>query len=75
MTDTCISGWYESCSGAVMFDYENVEDFEELAQLLYLNFGDDCSGVCLEVEGQYCDGTEVNTQLEALLDDLDFLCN
>ena len=76
MTDTAyISGWFESEEGAVIFDYENVEDCETLAQLLYLDFGDDCAGVDLEVDGEYLDGTDVSTQIVELLDELDFLCN
>jgi len=75
MTKTYIGGWFESEEGAVMFDYEDVEDYETLAQLLYQDFGDDCAGVDLEIDGEYTDGTDVNTQMVALLDDLDFLCN
>ncbi len=75
MSETYISGWFESEEGAVLFDYEDVEDYEALAQLLYLEFGDDCAGVDLEVDGVYLDGTDVSTQMVSLLDDLEFLCN
>jgi|TARA_R110000764_G_scaffold43226_2_gene97179 hypothetical protein len=76
MTDTAyISGWFESEEGAVLFNYEDIEDYETLAQLLYLEFGDDCAGVDLEVNGVYLDGTDVSTQMVSLLDDLDYLCN
>ena len=75
MSDVLISGWFESDQGAVLFEYEDVEDYETLAQLLYLEFGDDCAGVDLEVDGVYLDGTDVSTQMVSLLDDLDFLCN
>ena len=76
MADTAyISGWFESDQGAVLFDYEDVEDYETLAQLLYLRFGDECAGVDIKVDGVYLDGTDVSTQMVELLDDLDFLCN
>jgi len=76
MADTTyISGWFESEEGAVMFDYENITDYESLAFRLYLDFGDDCAGVDLELEGDYADGTDVSTQLTELLEDLEFLCN
>lgn len=72
---TYISGWFESEEGVVVFDYEGITDFEALAFRLYLDFGDDCAGVDMEVEGEYLDGTDVSTQLKELLEDLDFLCN
>tara|TARA_R110000744_G_scaffold1085_1_gene3942 strand:- start:130 stop:357 length:228 start_codon:yes stop_codon:yes gene_type:complete len=75
MSDALISGWFESEEGAVIFDYEDVEDYEALAQLLYLDFGDDAWMVDMEIEGEYLDGTEVNTQMVELEDNLDFLCN
>tara|TARA_R110002153_G_scaffold271803_2_gene439649 strand:+ start:523 stop:750 length:228 start_codon:yes stop_codon:yes gene_type:complete len=75
MSNVLISGWFESEEGAALFDYEDVEDYEALAQLLYLDFGDDCAGVDLEVDGEYLDGTNVSTQMVELLDELDFLCN
>ncbi len=75
MSDALISGWFESNEGAVLFEYEDVEDYETLAQLLYQDFGDDCYGVDMEIEGEYLDGTEVNTQMVELRDDLDYLCN
>jgi hypothetical protein len=76
MTDTAyISGWFETDQGAVLFDYEDVENYETLAQLLYLRFGEECAGVDIEVDGVYLNGTDVSTQTIALLDELDFLCN
>tara|TARA_R110000737_G_scaffold64585_1_gene92350 strand:+ start:676 stop:903 length:228 start_codon:yes stop_codon:yes gene_type:complete len=75
MSDALISGWFESEEGAVIFDYEDVEDYEALAQLLYLDFGDDAWMVDMEIEGEYLDGTEVNTQMVELEDNLDYLCN
>ena len=76
MADTTyISGWFESEEGAVMFDYEDIPDYESLALRMYVDFGDDCAGVDLEIEGEYEDGTDVSTQLKELLEDLDFLCN
>ncbi len=75
MSDAIISGWFETEEGVRLFQYENVEDYETLAQNLYMDFTDDCYGVDIEIEGEYLDGTDVNTQIVALLDDLDFLCN
>ena len=69
-----ISGWFESEEGAVLFEYEDITDFEALAFRLYLDFGDDCAGVDMEVEGEYLDGTDVSTSMTLLMDDLDFLC-
>ena len=69
-----ISGWFESECGAVLFEYEDITDFESLAFRLYLDFGDDCAGVDMEVEGEYLDGTDVSTTMTELLEDLDFLC-
>lgn len=76
MADTAyISGWFESEEGAVQFEYEDMPDYESLAFRLYIDFGDDCAGVDLELEGEYEDGTDVSSQLIELLEDLDFLCN
>ena len=75
MAKTYIGGWFESEEGAVMFDYEDVEDYEALAQLLYLDFGDDIDGVDLEVDGEYLDGTDVSLQMVELLTDIEFLCD
>jgi hypothetical protein len=75
MTNTIISGWFETEEGARLFQYENVEDYETLAQHLYLDFTDECYGVDMEIEGEYLDGSDVNTHMIALLDDLDYLCN
>jgi len=69
-----ISGWFESEEGAVLFEYEDITDYEALAFRLYLDFGDDCAGVDMEVEGEYLDGTDVSTSMTLLMDDLDFLC-
>ena len=69
-----ISGWFEAETGAVQFEYEGMQNHEDLAAHLYLQFGDDCWGVDMEVEGDYLDGTDVSTTMSELLDDLDFLC-
>jgi len=69
-----ISGWFESEEGAVLFEYEDITDYEALAFRLYLDFGDDCAGVDMEVEGEYLDGTDVSTSMTLLMDALDFLC-
>lgn len=70
-----ISGWFEAETGAVQFDYEDLKNHEDLSARLYLQFGDDCNGVDMEVDGEYIDGTDVSTTMTELLDDLDFLCN
>ena len=70
-----ISGWFESEEGAVLFEYEDITDYEALAFRLYLDFGVDCWGVDMEVEGEYLDGKDVSTSMTELLDDLDFLCS
>jgi len=70
-----ISGWFESDEGAVLFEYEDITDFEALAFRLYLDFGDDCAGVEMEIEGEYKNGTDVSTKLTELREDLEFLCN
>ena len=70
-----ISGWFEAETGAVQFEYEDIHNHEDLAARLYLQFGDDCGGVDMEVDGEYIDGTSVETTMSKLLDDLDFLCN
>ena len=69
-----ISGWFESEEGAVLFEYEDITDYEALAFRLYLDFGDDCAGVDMEVEGEYTDGTDVSTSMTELFEDLEFLC-
>ena len=70
-----ISGWFEAETGAVQFEYEDIGGYEHLADSLYLQFGDDCNGVDMEVEGEYIDGTSVETTMSKLFEDLDFLCN
>ena len=70
-----ISGWFEAETGAVQFEYEDIHNHEDLAARLYLQFGDDCNGVDMEVDGEYIDGTDVSTTMSKLFDDLDFLCN
>ena len=70
-----ISGWFEAETGAVQFEYEDITDYEALAFRLYLQFGVDCCGVDMEVEGEYIDGTSVETTMSKLFEDLDFLCN
>ena len=69
-----ISGWFEAETGAVQFNYEDISGHEDLAARLYLQFGVDCWGVDMEVDGEYIDGTDVSTTMSELLDDLDFLC-
>ena len=69
-----ISGWFEGECGATMVEYENIPDFEALAFRLYLDFGADCAGVDMELEGEYTDGTDVSTTMTEMLEDLEFLC-
>jgi len=70
-----ISGWFEGECGAVLFEYEGITNFEALAFRLYLDFGDDCWGVDMEIEGEYLDGTDVETTMTELRSDLEFLCS
>lgn len=70
-----ISGWFESDEGAVLFDYLNIKDYDHLAMRLYLEYGDDCDGVDLEIEGEYADGTDVNDTFKELLAEINFLTN
>jgi hypothetical protein len=48
----------------------------DLAQALYIQYGEDLNGVDIELEGEYTNGTSVsdNTSMVALLDELQFLC-
>lgn len=70
-----ISGWYESDQGAVLFDFEDVEDSEELSARLYLRYGEDCNGVDIEIEGDYLNGQDASESIKEVLEDLEFLCS
>ena len=41
--------------------------------MLYNSYGEDCVGVDIELDGEYVDGTDVNTTMKMLFDELDFL--
>lgn len=68
-----VSGWFEGECGAVMVELANVKDVEDLAGALYANYGSDCSGVDMELEGEFTDGTDISEHMEALWDELGFL--
>jgi len=72
-----ISGWYESEYGAedIIID-EPIANVSDLAQALYIKYGEDVDGVDMELEGQYTNGASVsdNASMAALLDELQFLC-
>jgi hypothetical protein len=68
-----IAGWYEGEYGANQIAIANAATVEDLADLLWHRYGDDIVGVDLELEGAYTDGTDVNTTMTALWDELDFL--
>lgn len=70
-----ISGWFESDQGAVLFDFEDVEDCEELSARLYLQYGIDCVGVDMEIEGDYLNGQDASESIKEVLEDLEFLCS
>jgi hypothetical protein len=72
-----ISGWYESEYGAEdIIIEEPMATVGDLAQALYIQYGEDLNGVDIELEGEYTNGTSVsdNTSMVALLDELQFLC-
>ena len=68
-----ISGWYEGHYGATRIAIAGATDVESLANVLYNSYGEDCVGVDMELEGEYVDGTDVNTTMKMLFDELDFL--
>ena len=72
-----ISGWYESEYGAeeILID-EPIANVSDLAQALYIKYGEDLDGVDMELEGEYTNGASVsdNASMVALLDELHFLC-
>ena len=70
-----ISGWYESAYGANIIDVPEARDASDLAQTLYLKYGEDINGVDMELEGEYSDGSDVNDTFDELLDEIDFLCD
>jgi hypothetical protein len=72
-----ISGWYESEYGADEILIETpVETVGQLAQAIYLRYGEAVNGVDMELEGEYTNGASVsdNDSMVALLDELQFLC-
>ena len=68
-----ISGWYEGEYGAQMIAIGFATSVEDLADALYAHYGEDCVGVDLELSGEYTDGTDVETTMPQLLDELEFL--
>ena len=68
-----IGGWYEGEYGANLIHLENVRDVEDLADSLFRKYGGDCIGVDMELGGEFEDGSDVEDQMEALLDELEFL--
>jgi hypothetical protein len=72
-----ISGWYESEYGAEdIIIEEPMATVGDLAQALYIQYGEAVNGVDIELEGEYTNGTSVsdNTSMVALMDELQFLC-
>ncbi len=72
-----ISGWYESEYGAEdIIIEEPMATVGDLAQYLYIQYGEDVNGVDMELEGEYTNGASVsdNASMVALLDELQFLC-
>ena len=70
-----ISGWYESEYGAQIVGISEARDASDLAQALYLQYGDDVNGVDMELDGEYSDGSDVNDTFDELLDEIAFLCD
>ena len=69
-----ISGWYESEYGANIIGVLEASDASDLAQVLYLKYGEDVNGVDMELDGEYSDGSDVNDTFDELLDEIEFLC-
>jgi len=69
-----ISGWYESEYGANIIGVLEASDASDLAQVLYLKYGEDINGVDMELDGEYSDGSDVNDTFGELLDEIEFLC-
>lgn len=68
-----ISGWYEGEYGPVMVELVNVKDVEDLAGVLYANYGSDCVGVDMELEGEFTDGSDLEDSIESLWSELEYL--
>ena len=68
-----ISGWYEGEHGAEQIAISGASTVEDLADALYRRYGDDCIGVDMELSGEYTDGTDVETTMPQLWDELEFL--
>jgi len=68
-----ISGWYEGEYGARLIAISGACTVKELADRLYHHYGEDCIGVDMELSGEYRDGTDVETTMPELWDELDFL--
>ena len=69
-----ISGWFESEYGAEIVDISEARDASDLAQALYLKYGEGINGVDMELDGEYADGSDVNDTFDELLDEIAFLC-
>ena len=69
-----ISGWFESEYGAEIVDISEARDASDLAQALYLKYGEGINGVDMELDGEYADGSDVNDTFDELLDEINFLC-
>jgi hypothetical protein len=68
-----VSGWFEGECGAVLVELANVKDVEDLAGVLYSNYGSDCVGVDMELEGEFADGTDIGNCIEDVWAELDHL--
>ena len=69
-----VSGWYESEYGAEIVDISEARDASDLAQALYLKYGEGINGVDMELDGEYADGSDVSDTFDELLDEINFLC-
>lgn len=68
-----ISGWYEGEYDAIHVAVVDALDAEGLALSLYEDHGDECVGVDMELDGEYLDGTDVNTTMTNVLAELDYI--
>lgn len=68
-----ISGWYEGEYGANQVCISDAATVEDLADVLYTRYGEDCVGVDMELDGEFADGSDIADHMDSLWDELDFL--
>jgi len=69
MDDYEISGWFETEYGVEMVLCTAAADDEDLAGFLFEQYGEECLGVDMELEGSYRSGKEVDlSEVQIFLD-------